>query len=102
MDKSLELQLNGVVDDIDLDTPIDFDQIEENSKNLIITFSKLKIPSSSNSKLSSTKVCFITSVVEQKPNANNYQFSCLNTFCKGWNLKREEASCLNLFSNCNS
>ena len=76
MDKSLELQLNGVVDDIDLDTPIDFDQIEENSKNLIITFSKLKIPSSSNSKLSSKQVCFITSAVDQKPSAN-YQFSCL-------------------------
>ena len=82
MDKSLELQLNGVVDDIDLDTPIDFDQIEENSKNLIITFSKLRIPSSSNSKFSSTKVCFITSVVDQKPNANNYQFSCLNIFLR--------------------
>ena len=76
MDKNLELQLNGVVDDVDLDTPIDFDKIEEQSKNLIITFSQLKIPSSTNSKLSSTKVCFITSIVDQKPSAN-YQFSCL-------------------------
>ena len=76
MDKHLELQLNGVVDDVDLDTPIDFDKIEENSKNLIITFSQLKIPSSSNSKVSSTNVCFIISVVDQKPNAN-YQFPCL-------------------------
>ena len=59
MDKNLELQLNGVVDDVDLDTPIDFDKIEENSKNLIITFSQLKIPSSSNSRLSSTNVCFL-------------------------------------------
>ena len=78
MDKSLELQLNGVVDDVDLDTPINFDEIEENSKKLIILFSQLKIPSSSNSKLSSTNVCFITSVIDQKPNAN-YQFSCLNS-----------------------
>ena len=76
MDKNLELQLNGVVDDVDLDTPIDFDKIEENSKNLIITFSQLKIPSSSNSKLSSTNVCFVTSLFNQKPNAN-YQLSCL-------------------------
>ena len=76
MDNSLELQLNGVVDDVDLDTPIEFDKIEENSKNVIITFSKLKIPSSSNPKFSSTNVCFIISVVDQKPNAN-YQFSCL-------------------------
>ena len=76
MDKNLELQLNGFVDDVDLDTPIDFDEIEENSKKLIITFSKLKIPSSSNSKLSSTQVCFITSALDQKPNAN-YQFYCL-------------------------
>ena len=66
MDKNLELQLNGVVDDVDLDTPIDFDEIEEKSKNLIITFSQLKIPSSSNSKLSSTNVCFLTSVFNQK------------------------------------
>ena len=78
MDKNLELQLNGVVDDVDLDTPIDFDKIEEQSKNLIITFSQLKIPSSSNSKLSSKNVCFITSVLNQKPNAN-YQFSYLLT-----------------------
>ena len=70
MDKSLKLQLNSVVDDVDLDTPIDFDKIEENSRNLIITFSQLKIPSSSKPKLSSTKVCFIISVIGQKPNAN--------------------------------
>ena len=75
MDKHLELQLNGVVDDVDLDTPIDFDKIEENSKNLIITFSQLKIPSSSNSKVSSTNVCFVTSVTDKNQIriTNNYK-----------------------------
>ena len=97
MEKNIELQLNGVVDDVDLDTPIDFDEIEEKSKNLIITFSQLKIPSSSNSKLSSTNVCFLTSVYNQKLNAD-YQFSFY--FFKDWNMKRGESSLLDLFLNC--
>ena len=97
MEKNIELQLNGVVDDVDLDTPIDFDEIEEKSKNLIITFSQLKIPSSSNSTLSSTNVCFLTSVYNQKLNAD-YQFSFC--FFKDWNTKRGEASWLDLFLNC--
>ena len=97
MEKNIELQLNGVVDDVDLDTPIDFDEIEEKSKNLIITFSQLKIPSSSNSKFPSTNVCFLTSVYNQKLNAD-YQFSFY--FCKDWNIKRGEASLLDLFLNC--
>ena len=83
MEKNIELQLNGVVDDVDLDTPIDFDEIEEKSKNLIITFSQLKIPSSSNSKLSSTNVCFVTSVFNQKPNANYVQKFLFTYIFKG-------------------
>ena len=46
---ALELYLSGSVNDIDLDTAIDFDMIEEHSKNLIIKLSQISlVPSKTN------------------------------------------------------